>query len=148
MSEVRGVLETTILLNKNTCYYMKNGRCSLDLIDNFALLPAVKSAPSDVLYCPRLYRAMKSRKKDVRTIKVIPCECGHAEVVSGQQKACIASQKGFQLRVEMNQEKCEDLCAVCGRQMTFDEETAMSQGGARIMSIRAIIENDDEEENT
>ena len=90
MSEVRGVLETTILLNKNTCYYMKNGHCSLDLINDFSLIPGIKSSPSDLLYCPRLLRQMKARKKDRsnRTIKDVPCECGHAEVVSGLQKAC------------------------------------------------------------
>ena len=127
---------------------MKNGRCSLDLIQDFSLLPAVKSAPSDILYCPRLYRTMKTRKKDrkERTIRVIPCECGHAEVVSGLQKACIASQKGLQLTVEMAEDECADLCPVCGRQMTFDEENAMNQGGARIMSVRAVIQQEDREE--
>lgn len=130
---------------------MKSGHCSLDLVKDFSLMPAVKSSPSDLLYCPRLLQAMKSRKRDKsnRIIKVVPCQCGHAEVISGQQKACIASQKGLRLAVEIeNAENCDELCAVCGRQMTFDEENAMVQGGARIMSIHALVHKEDDEEDT
>ena len=73
---------------------------------------------------------------------MIPCECGHAEIVSGAQRACIASQKRLQMRVSFEGDTCYDLCPVCGRQMTFDEENAMNQGGARIITLRAVIEAD------
>ena len=140
MSEARGLLEATILLNKSTCYFMKTGRCSLDMIDDFSMLPAVKSAPSDLLYCPRLLKMMQNARKSQKesTVKCKACECGHAEIVSHPQKACIASQKKLLLHLEM-EDVSEPLCPVCGRQMTFEEESAMNQGGARIVSIQAGI---------
>ena len=139
MAEVRGSLEATVLLNQNTCYFMRTGRCSLDLVDDLSMMPAVKSAPSELLYCPRLYQVMRDKRRN-RSLKVIPCECGHAEIVSGAQRACIASQKRLQMRVSFEGDTCYELCPVCGRQMTFDEETAMNQGGARIITLRAVIE--------
>ena len=142
MAEERGMIEATILLNKDTCYFMKSGRCSLDMVDGFSMIAAVKSNPSDLLYCPRLYKAMQSARKGKkeRTVKCTACECGHAEITSGAQKACIASQKNLTIYLDIDKEKCLDLCAICGRQMTFEEESAMNQGGARIVSIHAAVD--------
>ena len=141
MAEVRGSLEATILLNKNTCYFMRTGRCSLNLVDDVSMMPAVKSGPAELLYCPRLYQIMRDKRRS-RSVKVIPCECGHAEIVAGAQRACIASQKRLQVRVSFEGDTCYDLCPVCGRQMTFDEASAMNQGGARIITLRAVIESE------
>lgn len=138
MSDVKGTLEATVLLKKSTCYYMKTGRCSLDIVSDLSMLPAVKSAPDDLLFCPRILNALKTRGRD-RTVKVVSCRCGHAEVVSGHQRACVAHRTGQQVIVEVDDEKCFDLCPVCGRQMTFDEEEAMKNGGTRIVGLKAVV---------
>lgn len=142
MSSVKGLLEATVLLKKNTCYYMKTGRCSLDLVGDLYMTPAVKSAPDDLLFCPRILNALKTRGRD-RTVKVISCRCGHAEVVAGHQRACVANRTGLQVNVEVDGEKCFDLCPVCGRQMTFDEEEAMKNGGTRIVSLKAVVSTEE-----
>ena len=138
MSAVKGMLEATVLLQKSTCYYMKTGRCSLDLVSDLSMATAVKSAPNDLLYCPRILNALKTKGRD-RTVKVVSCRCGHAEVVGAPQRACVAHRTGLQVAVEVDSEKCFDLCPVCGRQMTFDEEEAMRTGGTRIVALNAVV---------
>lgn len=147
MSSVKGMLEATVLLGKNTCYYMKTGRCSLDIVDDLSMSSTVKSAPDDLLFCPRILQALKSRGRD-RTVKVISCRCGHAEVIAGHQRACIANRTGLQVNVEVDGEKCFDLCPVCGRQMTFDEEEAMKNGGARLVTMKAVVSTEEKKKET
>ena len=142
MDSVKGTLEATVLLEKSTCYYMKTGRCSLDLVSDLAMAPSVRSAPDDLLFCPRVLQMLRSRSRD-RTVKVISCRCGHAEVVAGHQRACVANRTGLQVTVEVDDETCYDLCPVCGRQMTFDEEEAMKNGGTRIVSLKAVVHADE-----
>ena len=142
MSSVKGTLEATVLLKKTTCYYMKTGRCSLDLVGDLSMAPSVKSAPDDLLFCPRIYQSLKARGRD-RAVKVVSCRCGHAAVTAGHQRACVANRTGLQVTVEVDGEKCYDLCPVCGRQMTFDEEEAMKNGGTRIVSLKAVVPTDE-----
>ena len=85
MSVIRGNIEATITLSKATCYFMKTGKCSLHIIDDH-FLPAGKVAANDLMYCPRLYKAMLAKEQN-KPITVMPCACGHAEVVSGHQRA-------------------------------------------------------------
>ena len=138
MDDVKGTLEATVLLKKSACYYMKTGRCSLDIVSDLSMAPSIKSAPDDLLYCPRILHALKTRGRD-RTVKVVSCRCGHAEVVAGHQRACVANRTGLQVTVEVDGDKCLDLCQVCGRQMTFDEEEAIKNGGARIVGLKAVV---------
>ena len=88
---VKGIVESTISLDKSSCYFMKSGKCALSIIGDFSF-SRLRLDPSDVLYCPNLFRQMTGKDKS-KPVNIIPCECGHAEVVSGQQRACIASQK-------------------------------------------------------
>ncbi len=139
MGTIKGKLEAAFTLNKNTCYFMRTGKCSLNLVDNYYVSSNVKTAPGDLLYCPRLYRAMCQREKN-RAILINPCECGHVEVLSGAQRACIASQKRLLLTVHTADESAEnpkELCQVCDGQLSFEEKNT---GGARIVTIRARIE--------
>ncbi len=137
MSIVRGTVEVTINLNKSTCYFMRTGKCSLNVVSDFALSGATKLAPNDLLYCPKLYRAMKSREK-MKPITITPCECGHGQVVTGQQRACIAGQKKLELSMCAAGDNIEPTCDVCGGQITFDKNT----GGQRIVTVRALVHND------
>ena len=147
MSAVKGMLEATVLLQKSTCYYMKTGRCSLDIVCDLSMAPSIKSAPDDLLYCPRILHALKTKGRD-RTVKVVSCRCGHAEVVAGHQRACVANRTGVQVTVEVDGDKCFDLCPVCGRQMTFDEEEAMKNGGTRIVGLKAVVSTDEKKKET
>ena len=81
MGAVKGMLEVTLSLNKSTCYFMKTGKCSLNVVADYAVSGFTKTAPNDLLYCPRLYRAMRSGER-MKPILIIPCECGHAVVLS------------------------------------------------------------------
>ena len=137
MSVVKGTIEANITLSKSTCYYMNTGRCSLQIVSDFSVSPQCKTAANELLYCPRMYRAMLNRER-MKPILITPCECGHAEVVSGHQRACIASRKGLSLAVEAAGEECKEACRVCDGQVTFEENT----GGERIVSFRAIIHKD------
>lgn len=103
----------------------------------FLYLPSTKTAANDLLYCPRLYRAM-CRKERMKPIAIVPCECGHAEVISGHQRACIASQKGLQLSMRPAGEEVKAACQVCGGQVTFDGES----GGNRIVTLKALVYRD------
>ncbi len=145
--KIKGILETTIQLGKNSCYFMKSGKCSLSVVGDFYISPTVRLAPSDLLYCPRLYQQMTGKDKG-KAINIVPCECGHAEVVSGPQRACIASQKRLTVPVAAAGEGDETypLCSVCGSQMTFDEADVSQVGGVRIVTVHAIIERSEKPE--
>ena len=135
MSIVKGTIEANITLSKSTCYYMKTEKCSLNLVSDYYISAQTKTAANDLLYCPRLSRAMRTRMKP---ILITPCECGHAEVVSGHQRACIASRKGLSLAVKAANDDTKEACRVCDGQVTFEENV----GGERIISFRAIIHKD------
>ncbi len=137
MSVVKGTLEANITLSKATCFCMKTGVCSLNIVEDYFVSTNTKTAANDLLYCPRLYRAMLNKER-LKPIAITPCECGHAEVVSGHQRACIASQKGLPLSVKAAGEDTNKACRVCGGQITFDENT----GGERLISFKAIIHKD------
>lgn len=85
MRVMKGKLEATISLNKSTCYFLKTGQCSLGVAVDFHLSPNTRLQPADLLYCPSLRRAMERRER-LDPVSIYPCECGHAEVVSGQQR--------------------------------------------------------------
>ncbi|MBQ3133709.1 MAG: hypothetical protein IJC17_05510 [Clostridia bacterium] len=144
---IKGILETTIQLGKTSCYFMKTGKCSLSLIGDFYLSPSVRLTPSDLMYCPRLYQQMQGKDKN-KPINIVPCECGHAEVVSGPQRACIASQKRLPVPVAAagEGEETYPLCSVCGSQMTFDESDVSQVGGVRIVTVHAVIERSEKPE--
>ena len=138
MGIVRGTVEVTINLSKSTCYFMKTGKCSLNIVSNFFLSPGAKFAPHDLLYCPRLYQAMKNKEK-MKPVAITPCECGHGQVVTGQQRACIAGQKKLELTLSAAGDKVDPACSICGGQMTFDKNI----GGQRIVTVRALVHNND-----
>ena len=134
---VKGIIESTISLDKSSCYFMKSGKCSLSIIGDFSF-SRTRLDPSDVLYCPHLFQQMTGKDK-LKPINIIPCECGHAEVVTGQQRACIASQKRLRLAVAAAGQESYPLCSVCGSQMTLDE-TAAQAGGLRVVTVHAVID--------
>lgn len=120
---------------------MKTGKCSLNVVADYAVSGFTKTAPNDLLYCPRLYRAMRSGER-MKPILIIPCECGHAEVVSGNQRACIAGQKGLELAMEAaDPDVSKESCCVCGGQITFEKNS----GGNRIVAVKAVIQKEKDE---
>lgn len=121
MSEIRGKIEASVSLSSSTCYFMRTGKCSLNIISNFFIAPSTHTAANDLLYCPRLFRAMYQHKK-MKPIGITPCDCGHAEVISGHQRACIAGQKHFELMVKPVGKKPKENCPVCGNQVLSDQE--------------------------
>ena len=95
MSIIKGTVEVTLNLSKSTCYFLRTGKCSLSVVRDFAMSAPGKISKNDLLYCPRLYQSMKNRKS--KPVTIVPCQCGHGQVVTGQQRACIASQKRLEL---------------------------------------------------
>ena len=99
MGAVKGKIEASITLSRSTCYFMRTGRCSLDIVTDYYVATSTRTSANDLLYCPRLFRAMRNRER-MKPISVTPCECGHAEVVSGHQRACIASRENLELVIQ------------------------------------------------
>ena len=143
MRVIRGNLEATITLSKSTCYFMKTGKCSLHFIGDHFVSPTNKVAANDLLYCPRLYRSMQNKEQE-KPITILPCECGHAEVVSGHQRACIAARTGLPVAVQVAPDR-EDrpFCSLCDGQITFESKNT---GGIRIVTVKAVIEAPPQEE--
>lgn len=140
MSVSKAKIEVTIKLNKNTCYFQKTGKCSLNVVDDFAISGSTKLSTGDLLYCPKLYKTMCAKKDKMRPITVALCECGHGEVLGGHQRACIASQRNMPITVRAADEEVRPTCSFCGGQMVFD---AAEQGsGARIVPLHAIVLQD------
>lgn len=144
MSVSKAKIDLTIKLNKNTCYFLKTGKCSLNVVDAFAVSGSVKVPTNDLLYCPKLYKTMCTKKEQMRPITVALCECNHGEVLSGHQRACIASQRSLPLQVRAANEEIRPTCSVCGGQMMFD--TVSNDTGARIVTVNALAVLDDENE--
>lgn len=130
----KGKVEVTITLGKNTCYFLKTGKCSLNVLTDVGV-SAAKPAPGDLLYCPRLLQAMLTKEKK-KAVPVVPCACGHGQVVSGHQRVCIASQKGLPVFLRAARDTVEETCAVCGGQMTLEHTI----GGQRIVTVQAVVE--------
>ncbi len=139
MGMIRGKVETIISLNKSTCYFMKTGKCSLNVVKNFAASDTTPNAANDLLYCPRLLQTMLESDKPL-PVSVIPCDCGHAEVVSGHQRACIADQRQLELEFVSAEKDQKPACCLCEGQLSFDENA----GGLRIVTVRAVIDMDSE----
>lgn len=142
MKVIRGKIEATVTLSKSTCYFMKTGKCSLHMVGDHYISSGGKLAANDLFYCPRLYRSMLS--KEGKPLTIIPCECGHAEVVSGHQRACIAAQQRLAVPVQAAPGEAERaFCSVCDGQVTFETQ---NNGGIRIVTVKAVIQTDDEPE--
>ena len=137
MGMIRGKVETIISLTKSTCYFMKTGKCSLNVVKDFSMWDSIPSAANDLLYCPRLLQTMLESDKPL-SVSVIPCDCGHAEVVSGHQRACIADQRDLELEFVSAEKDQKPACSMCEGQLSFDENT----GGVRIVTVRAVIDMD------
>ncbi len=140
MDSVKGTIEATIGLTKSNCYYMTHGVCSLSLVDDHFISPSIALSQNDLFYCPRVYQHMLSRDKD-KAIPATPCNCGHVEILSNPQRACIAERKGLVLNLQIaddNQEQA--LCSVCGGQTTLHDK---EEAGKRILSlkVRAVKSN-------
>ena len=138
MSMFRGKLEVTITLQKTGCYFLRTGKCSLNVVTDYYVSPSAKTSPGDLLYCPRLYRAMRNRER-MKPITVLPCRCGHAQVVSGQQRACIASQKNLDIAVRAAGDEEMETCKICAAPSAAGENS----GGDRIVTIRALIDKNE-----
>lgn len=137
MDTVKGTLEATIQLTKANCYYMNHGVCSLSLIDDLFISNTERLAQNDLMYCPRLYKLMLTKEKD-KAIPAIPCNCGHVQILSGHQRACIAERKNLLLSLKIDDDKeARPLCSVCGGQTTLQSKEA---AGKRILSltVRAV----------
>lgn len=144
MSTSKAKIDVTIKLSKSNCYFLKTGKCSLNVVTDFSASGSQKIATNDLLYCPKLYKAMCSKKEQMRPITVALCECDHGEVLSGHQRACIASQRNLPLQVRASNEAIRPTCSVCGGQMTFD--TTENNSGSRIVTIHAVAVHDDQPE--
>lgn len=122
-------IDASITLSASTCYCMKTGKCSLRVVTDYALSPSLKIPANDLLYCPRLLRAMRIRsgRSKVRAVTAAPCECGHAELISGHQRACIASQLGISLPLRLSETESYEACSHCGGQITFDKDASQTR---------------------
>ena len=130
-------VELTVSLSKSTCYFMKTGKCSLNVISHLSA-PSAKPAPSDLLYCPKLLRSMSDKEK-AKPVTVTLCECGHGQVITGHQRVCIAGQKNLPVEVRATDDEVLKACPVCGGQITMDQNF----GGQRLVSVHAVIKTDD-----
>ncbi|MGN0172468.1 MAG: hypothetical protein ACI39E_06765 [Acutalibacteraceae bacterium] len=132
MKTVKGTVEVTVQLTKSNCYYMNSGICSLSLIEDFSFNPSERLAQNDLFYCPRLYKQMLGKEKD-RPVSVIPCDCGHVQIINGHQRACIAGRRDLILPVKIDESKAgREFCSVCGGQTTLHSK---EDAGKRILSL-------------
>lgn len=138
MSRIKSKIEAVVTLSPSTCYYMKTGKCSLNVVTDYYVSASSKTAANELLFCPRLYSAMRGREK-MKPISVTPCECGHTEVVSGHQRACIASQKGIEMSISLAAKKPKANCPICGGQLTFEKNSGENR------FIRLKVSADDEQ---
>ena len=138
MSSIKGKINAVITLSPSTCYYMRTGKCSLEVIKDFYIPALPRTTAADLLYCPKLYKAMCSRDKH-KPVSLTPCECGHAEIVSGHQRACIASKKGIELFIKPTTGgRFKKSCPTCEGQLTFEKD----QGTHRIVNLSVIVKDD------
>ncbi len=137
MNTVKGTIEATIQLTNNNCYYMSHGVCSLSLVEDHFVSTTDRLAQNDWMYCPRLYKLMLGKEKE-KAIPATPCDCGHVEILSNPQRACIAERKNLVLSLAIKDDQKERaLCSVCGGQTTLQGKEAT---GKRILSltVRAV----------
>jgi hypothetical protein len=122
MSRKKREVEAAINLSPLTCYRMRTGKCSLDVVLSHYLPKAPKIDANDLLFCPRLYQSMRRRRR-LNSIAATLFKCGHLEVIAGHQKACIAGRKGIALAVRPAADSGSDKCPVCESQLTFDNNS-------------------------
>jgi hypothetical protein len=63
----------------------------------------------------------------MKPLSITPCECGHAEIVTGHQRACIASRKGLQLAIRPAGNKLKSNCPICEGQIMFDKNSGTNR---------------------
>ncbi len=83
-------------LTAGGCYFMRTGRCSLEIVSDFSLPVVSRLTECDLLFCPRLYRMMRQEKTG-RAVTVTVDDTGRARVTAGLQRACIAFKKEMPL---------------------------------------------------
>lgn len=141
MSMAKNKQDLAVSLNPSSCYFLRTGQCSLDVVTDYYITPSAQTAPDDLLYCPRLFRAMQNRER-MKPITVTPCVCGHAQVLSGRQRACIAAKRGLELAVRTADGERRKACKACTLSKAGKEEA----GGDRIITITVLAELDGEED--
>ena len=133
MDVVKGTVEATIQLTKANCYYMSHGVCSLSLVEQFFVSQNERLSQNDLFYCPRLYAQMQAGAK-VRPVSAEPCDCGHVQILSHPQRACIAERKDLVLSLKVDDSKeGRPLCGVCGGQTTLQPA---DDTGKRILTLK------------
>ncbi|MBQ9414420.1 MAG: hypothetical protein IJU16_04765 [Clostridia bacterium] len=143
MSELKGKVEATVQLTKSNCYYMNHGVCSLSIVEDFFIDPGERLPQNDLFYCPRLYAQMTG-KNTLRPVPVVPCDCGHLQIISGHQRACISQRRSLTLPVRVDESRGERaFCAVCGGQTTMRDKEGREDAGKRILLLHARAEMDD-----
>jgi hypothetical protein len=140
MSRIRSKIDAVITLSPSTCYYMRTGKCSLNIVTDYFVSKTSKTAANDLLFCPRLYRAMCNRER-LKPISITPCECGHVEVITGHQRACIASQKRMELAVRLAGRGHNENCPICEGQITFEQDCGINH----FVRLRICAENERKE---
>ena len=126
MSNIKGKIRAVINLSPSTCHFMRTGKCSLKVVSDYFTSTSTRTSAADLLYCPKLYRLMRGRDNR-KPVVITPCECGHAEVISGHQRVCIASQTGIELAVKLTRGRHKKNCPVCGGQLTFEKNAGTNQ---------------------
>ena len=94
MSRIKSKIEAVVTLSPSTCYYMKTGKCSLNVVTDYYVSASSKTAANELLFCPRLYSAMRGREK-MKPISVTPCECGHAKSFRDIKGRVLQARKGL-----------------------------------------------------
>lgn len=142
MGVVKGMLEVTLSLNKSTCYFMKTGKCSLNVVADYAVSGFTKTAPNDLLYCPRALPRDAQRRED-------ETNPDHPLRMRARLRWCLeisgpasAGQKGLELAMEAaDPDVSKESCCVCGGQITFEKNS----GGNRIVAVKAVIQKEKDE---
>lgn len=113
MAWIRGVVGVSAPLTANTCYRLRTGRCSLELIGDFSLRADVTLPENDLLFCPRL---RKLAADGTMPLPVFPCDCGHVKAAGNSQLACVAARSNLTLTVLSQGEQILTVCPACADQ--------------------------------
>lgn len=139
MRVIKGKLEATISLNKSTCYFLKTGQCSLGRRGGLLPVPRHAAATVGPTVLPESAPGHGGPGR-LEPVPIFPCECGHARGGFRQQRL-LASQTGLELAICAAGDEVRDACKICGTDSAPGEENA---GGDRIVTIKALIYQDDE----
>ena len=140
MPKIKGKVPVAVTLNKQNCYRLRTGRCSLDIVGDFELAAPIKIGPADLMYCPRLREIMRERERE-RRVAVTPCGCGHAETAAGAQKICVAEKLDLEVSILPSEADAKPLCLACGRQLTFEDDRT-DREGAYLLEVRAVAQTE------